>query len=127
MLYITITKAKETLKVFKAITFTECGKMGANCLHLKAITRPILKYTNTIISNISINCKPFKPQLQALPLVAQETQTLNTYMNKCSSNGHLSRTSCYSIKTTELNKNSPFISSLFTFRTTQKHEGLNPL
>ena len=57
-LSITITKAKQTLSILKALTFTKQLKQKTNKLSLhtfKAITRPILEYANTTWSPITSN------------------------------------------------------------------------
>ena len=53
-----MTKAKQTLKILKALTSTKWGKqIELIVLIFKAITRPILEYAKTIWSSIVSNTK----------------------------------------------------------------------
>ena len=84
----TSDKARNTLKLLKALTSTKWGKQKETIVATyKAITRPILEYVSTISHQSpeqqeSLNSKQFRTWHSELQLDAHLTQTSNTYTMK---------------------------------------------
>ena len=112
---VTITKAKQTLNILKPLTSTKWGKQKELIIStFKAITHPILEYTNTIwipiISNTNIKNLPTiqntAPQIATGWTRDTNAQDLHDKTKVFAMDIH--QTSCYSTSTTDSNTSTLF-------------------